>query len=197
MSSTLTDSNLWVNVASDSTRAFATLYNRHWIKLYSTVKYYLKDEFAAREVTQDVFVTLWTKRKSLDIKNFESYIHAAARYHVFTHLKKAKLNCVDYIDQFTECDSLTVYNTVDDKLGCNDLETEISDLLKSLPRRCAEIFLLSRMESFTNDEIAQKLNISKRTVENQITIALRHIRLSYPEMSVAISIIVLLTATRP
>ena len=189
MSSTPTDSKLWSDVVSDSSKAFAALYNRHWKKLYNTAKYYLKDEFAAKEITQDVFITLWNKRKSLHIINFESYIHVAARYHVFTYLKKANVNCVYYIDQFTENKSLTVYNTVNDKLRYDDLQSEISQILKGLPRRCAEIFWLSRIENLTNDEIAHRLNISKRTVENQITIALRHLRLSYAELAVVLIMI--------
>jgi RNA polymerase sigma-70 factor (ECF subfamily) len=59
-----------------------------------------------------------------------------------------------------------------------DLEKSVDKELEELPRRCKEIFTLSRREQLSNDEIATRLDISKRTVENQLTHALRHLRLS-------------------
>jgi RNA polymerase sigma-70 factor (ECF subfamily) len=59
-----------------------------------------------------------------------------------------------------------------------DLEKSVDKELEELPRRCKEIFTLSRREQLSNDEIAIRLDISKRTVENQLTHALRHLRLS-------------------
>ncbi|WPU97049.1 RNA polymerase sigma-70 factor [Mucilaginibacter sabulilitoris] len=178
------DNELWDAVVSDSSRAFVTLYNRYWKKLYKTAIFYLKDEAIAEEITHDVFVALWTRRKHLKIKNFQNYIHVTARYHVFKHLKAAGVNCVTYIDQLTDTSVTAVYNTADSKLSYEDLETELAQVLKSLPRRCQEIFWLSRVDNLSNEEIAVKLNISKRTVENQITFALRYLRMSYPKLSI-------------
>jgi len=182
MISQVTDNELWDSVVSDNSRAFVVLYNRYWKKLYKTANYYLKDETVAEEITHDVFVALWTRRKYLKIQNFQNYIHVTARYQVFKHLKAAKINCVEYIDQLAENDSMVVYNTADSKLGYEALESELAQVLLELPRRCREIFWLSRVENLSNEEIANKLNISKRTVENQITFALRFLRMSYPKL---------------
>lgn len=189
MSSTVTDTELWDAVVCDSARAFTVLYNRHWRKLYKTAGYYLKDEFAAKEITHDVFLTLWLKRKTLKISNFPGYIHIAVRYHVFTYLKKAKIDCVKYIDEFAQTENPVVYNTIEDKLRYDDLKSELLQVLQVLPRRCQEIFWMSRVECLTNEEIANKLDISKRTVENQISIASKHLRVSYPELSLALVVI--------
>ncbi|MDN5288819.1 MAG: polymerase sigma-70 factor [Mucilaginibacter sp.] len=183
MISKVTDNELWDAVVSDNSRAFVVLYNRYWKKLYKTANYYLKDETAAEEITHDVFVALWTRRKYLKIQNFQNYIHVTARYHVFKHLKAAKVNCIEYIDQFTLTDDVVVYNTADSKLEYEGFESELAQILRKLPRRCQEIFWLSRVENLSNDEIADKLHISKRTVENQITLALRFLRMSYPQLS--------------
>lgn len=192
MTPLLNDSELWDAVVADSSRAFVVLYNRYWKKLYKTANYYLKDEAAAEEITHDVFVILWTRRKHLKINNFQNYIHVTARYHVFKHLKAARINCVEYMEQFAETKDMVVYNTADSKLGYESFETELAQLLKELPRRCQEIFWLSRVQNLSNDEIAGKLNISKRTVENQITLALRFLRMSYPQLSV-VSMMILIT----
>lgn len=188
MTSKLTDDELWDEVISDNSRAFVVLYNRYWKKLYKTANYYLKDVSAAEEITHDVFMTLWLKRKSLKILNFQKYIHMTTRYHVFKQLKKAKIDCIHYIDEFAEKDSIPIYNDCTDKLDYEDLEAELALVLQKLPRRCHEIFWLSRVNNLSNDEIADKLNISKRTVENQITIALKFLRLSYPQLSNTVAI---------
>lgn len=191
MISKVTDNELWDAVVSDNSRAFVVLYNRYWKKLYKTAHYYLKDETLAEEITHDVFVSLWLRRKFLKIQSFENYIHVTARYHVYKHLKAAKVNCIEYIDQFALTDNMVVYNTADSKLGYESLESELAQKLRELPRRCQEIFWLSRVENLSNDEIADKLHISKRTVENQITQALRFLRMSYPQLSVVSSIVLI------
>jgi RNA polymerase sigma-70 factor (ECF subfamily) len=183
MISRVTDNELWDAVVSDNSRAFVVLYNRYWKKLYKTANYYLRDETAAEEITHDVFVSLWARRKFLKIQSFQNYIHVTARYHVFKHLKAAKINCIEYMDQFTLTDDVVVYNTADSKLEYEGFESELAQILRKLPRRCQEIFWLSRVENLSNDEIADKLHISKRTVENQITLALRFLRMSYPQLS--------------
>jgi len=195
MTSKISDNELWDAVVSDNSRAFVVLYNRYWKKLYKTANYYLKDASAAEEITHDVFVTLWSKRKSLLILDFRKYIHVTTRYHVFKYLKKARINCISYVDQFIENDNAPVYNDCNDKLDYQDLESELAQVLQKLPRRCHEIFWLSRIENLSNDEIADKLHISKRTVENQITTALKYLRLSYPQLcsTVAVSCFLLLS----
>lgn len=188
MSTGFSDSELWEAVVSDDGRAFVMLYNRYWKRLFKTASYYLKDEAAAEEITHDVFVSLWEKRKSSKIENFQHYIQATARYHVYKYLKQAKINLVQYLDQLPETNALQVYNTAANKLGYEELESELAKLLKDLPRRCREIFWLSRINNLSNQEIADKLHISKRTVENQIALAQKSLRATYPQFVVALLI---------
>ncbi|GAA4322660.1 RNA polymerase sigma-70 factor [Mucilaginibacter gynuensis] len=188
MTDKLTDNELWAAVVADNSKAFVALYNRHWKKLYKTAAYYLKDDTIAEEITHDVFVVLWEKRASSHIEDFQKYIQATIRYHVYKQLKAAKIEIIKYLDEFAENDKLTTYNTATNKLGYEDLETELAQVLKELPNRCQEIFWLSRINNLSNQEIADRLNISKRTVENQITSALRFLRLSHPRLCVVMII---------
>jgi RNA polymerase sigma-70 factor (family 1) len=188
-----TDDELWKSVVMDSSQAFATLYNRYWKKLYQTTLYYLKDTDTAEQVLQDVFVVLWKKRAQLKIDNFKAYIYITARYHVFTHLRAAKLDPVEYIEHYTENLEQADYNIAEEKLNYNDLMVQLEQNLKKLPKRCREIFWMSRIENLSNEEIALKLGISKRTVENQITQALSHLRSVYKNLS-AIGLAVLFVA---
>jgi RNA polymerase sigma factor (sigma-70 family) len=81
-----------------------------------------------------------------------------------------------------------VENNGFDRMAYNDLEAELETYLKHLPKRCQEIFLMSRRQLMSNDEIADKLGISKRSVENQITHALKHLRISLKDVTVMLII---------
>ena len=73
-------------------------------------------------------------------------------------------------------DHPSVGNAGDEKMLIAEMDRKVKISLEELPGRCREIYLLSRQEQLSITEIAQKLNISKRTVENQLTIALKHLR---------------------
>lgn len=170
------DEVLWIAIQNSDDRAFNTLFNRYWKKLYCTVLHYINDKEVAEQVVQDVFVVLWKRRAFLKIEKFANYIHVTARYHVFKALKAKKKVSVDYVEDYSAYDEEATINAGELKLNYQDLESQISDFLAPLPKRCREIFWLSRIENLSNDEIAEKFGISKRSVENQLTIALKHIR---------------------
>ncbi|WP_017260026.1 RNA polymerase sigma factor [Pedobacter arcticus] len=170
------DDELWNAVVEDNNRAFTTLYNRYWQKLYKTVFYYVKNKEVAEQTVHDTFVILWNRRKYLNIANFANYIHVTARYHVFKELKARKISPLAYIENYDTLETEKEYNGAEQRFQQQDFETELKSCIKPLPKRCKEIFWLSRIENLSNDEIAEKFGISKRTVENQITYALKHIR---------------------
>lgn len=174
--SSLSDQELWAEVTADNSSAFVILYNRHWGKLYQTACFYLKDKSLAEEIVHDIYVVLWDRRAFLKIENFQRYIHVAARYHVFKKLKAAKISPIDYVETYIENPSSIIASEITEKLLQEDFETELKAYLEKLPKRCAEIFLLSRVKHLSNSEIAELLEISKFTVENQITHALKYIR---------------------
>jgi RNA polymerase sigma-70 factor (family 1) len=176
----LTDEELWLAIQDhDSSRAFAVLYNRYWRKVYHAANHYLDNKSMARQILHDIFVVLWEKRKTLQIKNFDAYLRVAARYHVISHLRTVKRSPVVYVEP-----SGLVQNNFEEKSRYNDLENQLKHLLTPLPKRCREIFWMSRVDQLSNHEIAGKLGISKRTVENQITQALRFLKHSYKHIVV-------------
>jgi len=194
MKNVFSDNELWDAVVADNNRAFVLLYNRYWKKVYNTAHYYLKHPAAAEEITHDVFVSLWEKRKSNKIENFLPYLQATARYQVYKYLKTAKVNCTAYFDQFADAIVPPVYNSGVNKLEYENMEFRLAQLLNDLPPKCREIFWLSRMNSLSNQEIAEKLNISKRTVENQLTRALKALRTFDPQFLMAVLISLLICA---
>lgn len=174
--SSLTDAKLWSLILVDDYRAFTALYERHWLKLYRLSYRYIKDTDACEEVVHDLFVNLWRGRNNLIIQDYDSYLKAAIRYQVFAYLKKSKKSILDFGNLYLEKETKVDSNIGYEKIAYAELENEVNQQLESLPKRCREVFLLSRKHYLTNNEIAEKLGISKRTVENQITCALKHLR---------------------
>jgi len=184
-----TDLDLWEAIKMDNEQAFASLFNRYWSKLYSTAYSYTRDKEVCADIVHDIFLSLWTKRAELEIQSFTAYLTSATRYKVYKHLSASKSSIIDYKEEPEVFETASLVNDAENKLNRQDFETEIDNYLVDLPRRCREIFIMSRRLHLSNDEIAEKLGISKRTVENQITHALKHLRVSLKDLSVMLLLI--------
>src|ERR1700743_2371718 len=170
------DDELWDSIQQDDCRAFTMLFKRYWPLLYRTALHYTEDRQLAEEIVHDLFVVLWNRRSHLQIDHFKNYPKAAARYEILRQLKKQKSSPVRYFDALPEARNPSTGNEGDRHIRDLELEKGLLEYLKQLPDRCREIFLLSRREHLTNAEIALQLGISKRSVENQITYALKFLR---------------------
>lgn len=135
---------------------------------------YLKSKEDALEVVQDVFVSIWNKREELQLDDtLKAYLYTATRNKSLNFLQKKKLPTVAFNSAIHDGQS---ENPVDEAMETAELEAELYDEIYKLPEKCREIFLLSRQDGKTYKEIAEQLNISVKTVENQISIALKRIR---------------------
>ena len=189
---TRTDQELWFAIQTeDCQSSFALLFDKYWSLLFRTAFTYLKDKEQSEEITHDIFFNIWNKRHQLQITAFPAYLHAAARYHVYKYLRAKEKSYLQFTDDLSVISTETNTNTAIDKLESEELDSTLRNILSKLPKRCQEIFIMSRFENLKNEEIASRLQISQRTVENQITIALRHIRQHLHKAIVAL--IVLLT----
>jgi RNA polymerase sigma-70 factor (ECF subfamily) len=178
MSDKLPSDKILLNLMREGDPAsFNALFDRYWEMLYATVFSVCSDREVCSEIVHDIFLNLWLKREKLQIESFKAYIVASARYHVYRHVKNARRKSLEYREDL-EYSSRVSMNDGELNIHYQDLEKSVDKELEELPRRCKEIFTLSRREQLSNDEIATRLDISKRTVENQLTHALRHLRLS-------------------
>lgn len=173
------DLELWDAIKNDDIKAFNCFFDRHWERVFTAVFYVTTDREICSEVTNDIFLNLWVKRKELSITFFKSYLTTAAYYHVYRYVKSSKKDWVSLDDFTVNPGHFAVNNQAEDTICYNELMEHITNDLKVLPKRCKEIFNLSRKEHLTNDEIAERLAISKRTVENQLSRALHYIRISF------------------
>ena len=171
------DEILVKSMTKGDSEAFRCLFDRYWQNMYAIVFSVSKDKEVCLEIVHDIFLNVWLKRDHLQIDCFKGYILASARYHAYRYMKSTKRNSLEYRENLEQIDSIST-NDGESNISYQELEQKVERHLEDLPKRCKEIFTLSRMSQLSNDEIASRLDISKRTVENQLTHALKHLRLS-------------------
>ncbi|WP_236973531.1 RNA polymerase sigma factor [Membranihabitans maritimus] len=163
-------------------------------RIYAFFLKNIKLPSVAEDLTQDVLIKLWIRRKNLgNIQNIDSFVFTIAKNHVIDHLRKAKS------DQLYKEALVHQIKTQEPKALDNiiykDYKNILDGLLNDLPPRQREIFQLSRIKGLSHDEIAEQLNISNKTVRNHLFEALKYLKtqINLDTMSL-IGIIILNTA---
>lgn len=159
-------------------QAFEFLFLHYFPRIKGFINGILQNEEEAEDLSQDIFVSIWqNKNKLKEIENINAYLYRIAKNTVFRHIERSLL-FKDYQQQQTESASLSStknYN-IEDELYAQELEFLISVAVEKMPPQRKLIYNMSRIEGLSNDEIAVHLSISKRTVENHLTLALSDIR---------------------
>ncbi|MEI6138877.1 MAG: RNA polymerase sigma-70 factor [Mariniphaga sp.] len=154
--------------------AFDNLYKAYSQKLYSFAFTFLKSREDAQEVVQDTYSKIWEKRKSIDSnQSFKSFLFSIG-YHSTIDLLRHRLKEAKYREQLLVKASSN-YN-LEQAIEFGDLLEHVNHLIEELPPRKLEIYKLSRIEHLSYSEIAEKLNISVKTVENGINFSMNFIR---------------------
>lgn len=159
-------------IAKSDSIAFGTLYNRLWDKLYVFAQSILMNEVEAKDVVQEIWLDYWKRRSEVDTDNIDAYLHQAVRYKVYNLLRDTKLNKV----QLEVCAELSMDSIVELAHDHDATHQKLKHCIGLLPYKCRQIFTLSRFEGLNPEEIADKMGISKRTVENQLSLALKSIK---------------------
>ena len=164
-----------IELKKGSFSAFDHIFSSYKARLYAFAVGYLKVSEDAQELVQEVFVKVWENREMLDeTRSFNSYLFTISKNTILNYFRK-KANEQSYIDSIKQNTHLT-YNTAEKELEYEELLNKANIVIELLPRRQKEVYRLSRDMGLSNEEIAQKLNISKKTVENQITLAMKFLR---------------------
>lgn len=156
---------LFCLVQQDDDVAFDRLYQATWERLFSIAKARLKDDTLAKQVIQDVYIDLWNKRKIKQIISIEKYLYQSVKYKVIDQFRKKNLK-FEVVDDFV--DQIADFEFADHKLIHKEYDALIRQWMDTLPRKRREIFLLRYVEGKTTREISERLNVSTKTVQNQI-----------------------------
>jgi RNA polymerase sigma-70 factor (ECF subfamily) len=169
----LSDNELTALIKAGDVAAFTEIYDRYWEELLHSAYRVLKEKDACMDVLQEVFVWYWTHRENLLLNSVKAYLLVAVKYQVANYIRSAKVR-LKYV-QKTELLEIEQYYE-EDLIEVKEFKAMLAHFTADLPARCREVFNLSRNEHLTNKEIANKLGISEKTVEMQITIALKRLR---------------------
>lgn len=163
----------------DDQTAFDELFNFYFPGLVSFASNILKDRQQAEELVEDVFVKLWQNRKTMvSIKSPSHYIYTAVKYTALSALKKK--NTIFYED-YSDDTELT-YSSPESDYISNENIALINEAINQLPPKCRLIFRLIKEEGLKYDEAARLLQLSVKTIESQMTIAIKKLTDTIQEM---------------
>lgn len=163
------------NVAAGDHQAFRLLFDTYRPRVYSFAFAHSRSEVLADEITQEVFIKIWSAGQKLtEILVFEAWLKTVTRNLVYSQLRKLKTEravITDLIDNIN-----TSYNTTEQTLALNEASKRLSDALAQLTEQQRVIFRMSREENMSYAAIAAALGISEHTVNYHIKTILRHLR---------------------
>ncbi|MBC9930008.1 RNA polymerase sigma factor [Chitinophaga qingshengii] len=167
------ESSLLVSVAGGDERAYRSIFDHHWNRIYQVARSMLRDPDDAREAVQLVFIRLWEKRAHLpQVENFDAWLFIVARNTILSQLKKKATEAVMLADDLPLEDQLTPEMVMEYK----QTSLLIQEALTRLPPQQLQVYKLSREKGLTHAQIAEQMNISPATVKSHIIRALHTLK---------------------
>lgn len=156
-------------------KAFEAIFRSRFKPMVGYALRFVRDLESARGIVQEVFVNLWEKRADLDAgREVEAYLTTSVRNRCLNYLRDQK----KFNHELLDFEGLMDHNWHPvDQLEIAELDARIRQAVDELPEKCREIFLLSRFENLKYQQIADKLQLSVKTVETQMSRALSHLRI--------------------
>lgn len=160
-------------LCSGDHKAFEEIFILYFNRVKIFINGIIKSDADAEELAQDIFVKLWNGREQINAdKSLNAYIYTMARNRAFNFLKHKAVE-QSYINSYKSDSTIT---TPEEICFAKEIELLIEMTVNQMPVRRGQIYSLSRNNGVSNDDIAIQLNISKKTVENQLSLALQEIR---------------------
>lgn len=163
--------NILHEIASGDNEAFKTLFEIFFPKVKVFLVKFLKDDKAAEDIAQDIFVKIWSMRQALpEIKSFNTYLYRMTRNAALNYLRDKKVAL--------EISELSIQDDkdIEQEYYRKEKELLIRLVVDQMPPQRRKVFTMSRYMGMTNDQIAKSLGISKHTVENHLSLSLKELR---------------------
>lgn len=154
--------------------AFHRLYNAYYDSLFRFVNLYAKDRYTSQDIVQEVFLRLWDRRDRIRITYAKAYLFHMGRNAILNKIRdtKERFYLLEKLPEIADCEA-----EVDAEWGDPEALIEmVHEAIDGLPPKCRGIFIMNRHQMMTYKQIAAVKGISRKTVENQIGIALKKIR---------------------
>ena len=163
------------HLRNSDVKVFKQLFDKYYVILVRFAVQLISKPEIAEEIVQDIFESLWERRKVLEINQaIRPYLYSSVRYRCINYFKN-KIHQINLVDDLSSIDQLEI-TTPHDELVFSDLQETIKASIQTLPEQCRLIFNLSRYSGLSYPQIAEQLGLSPKTIEDQMTIALKKIR---------------------
>jgi len=166
------DHELMALLKEDDHAAFTEIYKRYWKKMLLIAWNHSHDKATSKDIVHDVFMGLWDRRNTVEILNLSAFLATSVKFSIFKFYQKESRRTA-LISQNYQFEELT---NDEDKLDALFLNEYINGIVEEMPEKCRQVFSLSRDLGMKNAEIADKLNITEKGVEANLTRALKIIR---------------------
>lgn len=172
---TLSDSELLCLMSKGKEQAFSELFNRYWDKLLQTAIHKIGDVMEAENIVQDVFVSLWKRRKDLNITgNFQHYLLVAVKYRIIKVLNHQRVRRMYFEEGHGSVDLLD--DATQQYLDFAELQERLEQLVGDLPQKARLIYRMNKEEGMSYREIASELNITEKAVDAHLVRVKKNLR---------------------
>lgn len=169
----INEEHIFKEISTDKQKAFEIIFRKYYESLCRYASSFRLDKSECEELVQELFFKIWQNRKSISITNsVSSYLYSSLRNMIINKVKHEKIKSEYAAYKKHTSDNIYINNETE----TSELEILINKSIEDLPTECKKVFKLSRYEGLKYREIAQQLNISEKTVENQIIKALQRLR---------------------
>lgn len=159
-------------VAFGNPNAFRSFFIKYYPKVKRFIYYFIKSEEIAEDLSQDVFEYIWVNRNRLPgLQSLDAYLFCMAKNKALNYLSRQALENAYAMS----CPIVREYS-IEEELYAAELEMLILLIIEKMPGQRRRIFEMSRYENLKNQEIADLLHLSKKTVENHLNLALKQLR---------------------
>jgi len=165
---------LFQRIQAGDRDALKQLFEREYLPVCHAIRRFVPDSSTVEDLAQEVFLRFWVKRASISIQSsLSAYLRRMAVNEALGHLRRQRtfLN-----DDHLPALAAPPSDDAEERYLQHELQHQLLEAIGELPPRCRTIFQLSRFEERSYREIAQQLDISVKTVENQMGKALKHLR---------------------
>lgn len=168
--------NRWIEgIRHGDPSAFKMVFDKYYIQLSTFASEYVKSYDAGREVAQEVFLKIWASREKLVVTgSLKSYLYKAVYHQSLNYIEKEKKR--KQFEQQSVLEQDQSSDKTDDNLIANEVRLAIREAVRKLPPKRNLVFVLHRQHGLSIKEVAAVMNISPKTVENQMTEAMKFLR---------------------
>jgi RNA polymerase sigma-70 factor (family 1) len=186
---TVDEQTLFALLREGDESAFEQIYKLYWTQLFNTAYKRLPEKEKCNDIIQNVFTDLWNRRATLDLNNPSAYLHTAVRFQVLKQVSRNPKN-----NAFTESFETELISplTTDGEVLEKEVKVLIELFIKALPQKRRDIFLMYYFKGLSTSQIANQLNVSQKTVQNQLATASNALRLRLTQLFLSMLILMFL-----